>query len=198
MAAYPKAQYNAARGRPAIGRGGFIALGAALVVVGILSIAFPLVAALSFNLLVGVTLMTGGIFTLVHAFRVRRWQGFALQALLGLIYLGGGIIFIANPFAGLIALTLTLGAFFAADGVARILLALQIRPEQGWWLFLISGALSLVLGVMVLLGLPSGWSVAFLGLVLGINMILTGIAFLTCTGTIAPGRRKVHPARDIR
>ena len=190
MAAYPKAQYSAARPRPAFQRGGFIALGIALVAVGILSLAFPLVAALSFNLLVGVTLMTGGILTLVHAVRVRRWQGFALQLLLGLLYLGGGIIFVLNPFAGLVALTITLGAFFAADGVARVLLALQIRPESGWWLFLVSGLLSLVIGVLVFFGLPSGWSVAFLGLVLGINMIMTGIAFLACTGAAAPRRRR--------
>jgi uncharacterized membrane protein HdeD (DUF308 family) len=198
MAAYPKAQYQAARGRPAIGRGGFIALGITLVVVGILSLAFPLFAALSFNLLIGVTLLAGGIVTLAHALRVRRWQGFALQLLLGLLYAGAGVIFIAHPFAGLVALTLTLGAFFVADGVARVLLALQIRPESGWWLFLLSGVLSLFLGLLVLLGLPSGWSVPVLGIVLGINMIFAGIAFLSCTGTVARRRRKVHPARAIR
>jgi uncharacterized membrane protein HdeD (DUF308 family) len=124
--------------------------------------------------------------TLAHAFRVRRWLGFAVQVLLGVLYLGGGLIFLANPFAGLLALTVSLGAFFAADGIARVLLALQIRPQPGWGLFLGSGLLSFVLGVLVFLGLPSGWSLAVLGMVVGINMILTGIAFLSCTGTLAP------------
>lgn len=191
MATYPKAQYAATRARSQPRRTEFIVLGIALIVVGLLSLAFPLVAALSFNLLVGATLFTGGVLTLIHALRTRRWGGFAVQVLLGLLYLGGGVIFLANPFAGLLALALALGAFFAADGVARVLLALQIRPERGWGLFLGSGLLSLILGGLVLLGLPGGWSVAFLGLVVGINMILTGAAFLTCTGTL--GHRKPPP-----
>jgi uncharacterized membrane protein HdeD (DUF308 family) len=182
MAAYPKAQYNIARQNRTAARGGFIILGALLVVVGLVSLAFPLLAALSANIVAGVTLMAGGIATLVHVIRARRWRGFALQLALGLLYLGGGLIFILNPFAGLIALTLMLGAFFAADGAARVLIALRIRPDRAWGLFLASGLLSLLLGVLVLLGLPGGWSIAVLGIVVGLNMILTGVSFLCCTG----------------
>lgn len=189
MAAYPKAQYAASRERPAAGRGGFIALGILLVLVGTISLLFPLLAAFSLNLVAGVTLLTGGILTLVHAFRLRGWRGFALQLLLGLLYIGGGIIFILNPFAGLLALTVMLGAFFAADGTARMMLGLRIRPQSGWWLFVLTGLLSLVLGLAVVLGLPSGWSVAFLGIVVGVNMIVTGVSFLCCTGRDAPRGR---------
>ncbi|MFO6448551.1 HdeD family acid-resistance protein [Erythrobacter sp. NE805] len=196
MAAYPKAQYNVTRASKPIRRTEFVILGALLVVVGAVALAFPLIAAFSLNLLAGITLLTGGIMTLVHAFRVRRWQGFAVQVLLGLLYVGAGLIFIANPFAGLIALIISLGAFFAADGVARVLLAAQIRPLTGWGLFLVSGLLSFILGIAVLLGLASGWSVAFLGLVVGVNMILTGIAFLTCTGTLPARKAPPVPRRS--
>ena len=165
------------------GRGWFVPLGILLVVVGTISLLFPFLAALSLNLVVGVTLLVGGGATLVHAWRTRGWRGTAVQALLGLLYLGGGLIFLTNPFAGVLALTVMLGAFFAADGAARIMLALRIRPQRAWWLFLLTGGLALVLGVLVLLGLPSGWSVAFLGIVVGINMIFTGVSFVCCTGT---------------
>jgi uncharacterized membrane protein HdeD (DUF308 family) len=177
-------------GRPAIGRGGFIALGILLIVVGTASLLFPLVAALSFNLLVGITLIIGGVLTLIHAARLRGWSGFGVQVLLGLLYIGGGIIFLLEPFAGLIALSVMLGAFFAADGVARIMLALRIRPQSAWWLFMLTGILSLVLGVLVLLGLPSGWSVAFLGIVVGVNMMLTGFSFVCCNGDLRPAARR--------
>lgn len=182
MAAYPKAQYNIARQNRTAARGGFIILGALLVMVGMVSLAFPLLAALSANVVAGVTLMAGGIATLVHALRARRWRGFALQLALGLLYLSGGLLVILNPFAGLIALTVVLGAFFAADGVARVMMALRIRPDRSWSLFLVSGLLSLLLGVLVLLGLPGGWSIAVVGIVVGLNIILTGISFLCCTG----------------
>lgn len=186
MAAYPKAQYKRFGARTPVRRGGFMVLGTVLVVVGVLSLAFPLLAALSVNLVVGLTLLTGGVAALLHAFRVHGWQGRAVQIALGLLYLLGGLMFIANPFAGLLALTLSLGVFFAADGIARMLMAAQIRPLRSWGLFLVSGLLSLVLGALVLLGLPDGWSLAVLGLVVGLNMILTGAAFLCCTGTAPP------------
>lgn len=187
MAAYPKAQYNIARAPRSAGQDGFILLGILLVAVGLLALAFPLVAALSVNLVAGIALMAGGFATLAHAFRARRWRGFTLQTVLGLLYLVGGVIVILDPFAGLIALTALLGGVFAADGAARVMLALRIRPDRAWGLFLASGLLSLLLGVLVLAGLPGGWSVAFLGVIVGINMILTGASFLCCTG----GRRGV-------
>jgi uncharacterized membrane protein HdeD (DUF308 family) len=169
-------------GRARLDRGWFVALGILLVVVGTVSVLFPFVAALSLNIVVGVTLLIGGAATLVHAWQLRGWRGSAVQALLGLLYTGGGIIFLTNPLAGVLALTVMLGAFFAADGAARIMLALRIRPQPAWWLFLLTGALALLLGMMVLLGLPSGWSVALLGIIVGINMIFTGVSFVCCTG----------------
>jgi len=181
MAAYPKAQYKSVGARPAGRRSGFVVLGVLLIALGLFALLFPLVAALSFNLLTGLTLIVGGIATLGHAFTARGWRGGIWQALLGALYVGGGLVFLVNPFAGLLALTVAMGAFFAADGTARMLLARRIRPLRGWGLFFASGLLSLVLGVLVLLGLPGGWSVAFLGLVIGVNMLLTGASFLTCT-----------------
>jgi uncharacterized membrane protein HdeD (DUF308 family) len=169
-------------GTPDIGRGWFIALGIVLVVIGAASVLFPFLAAWSLEFAVGAALIAGGVLTLIHAVRVRGWRGTALQGLLALLYIGGGIIFLTNPFAGLLALTVMFGAFFAADGVARVLLAFRIRPQRAWWLFLVSGLLALLLGILVLLGLPSGWSVAFLGIFVGINLIFTGVSFACCTG----------------
>ncbi len=183
MAAYPKAQYKSIGARPSVRRGGLAVLGIVMVAVGVLSLAFPLLAALSFNLVAGLTLLAGGIAALAHAYRVHGWQGRAVQILLGVLYVVAGLVFIANPFFSLLALILTLGAFFVADGTARILMALQIRPHRGWGLFLGSGLLSFLLGALVLLGLPGRWSVAILGLVVGFNMIMTGAAFLACTRT---------------
>ncbi|MEE4154875.1 MAG: DUF308 domain-containing protein [Erythrobacter sp.] len=169
-------------GRSSAGRIWFIILGALFILTGAAAIIFPLVASLSLNLVAGVALLTAGLFTLVHAFRNRGWRGFAAQVALGLLYTVGGALFLFNPLAGMVALAILLGALFAADGVARIAMALRIRPDRSWWIFLISGLLSLILGALVLLGLPSGLSLAFLGIVFGINLILTGASFIACSG----------------
>lgn len=171
------------QGRPTTGRIWFIILGALFILTGTAAIVFPLIASLSLNLVAGVALLTGGLFTLVHAFGNRGWRGFAAQVALGLLYVVGGALFLFNPLAGMVALTILLGAVFAADGVARMIIALRIRPDRSWWIFLTSGLLSLILGVLVLIGLPSGLSLTFLGIVFGINLILTGASFIACSGT---------------
>lgn len=168
----------------------FIALGALFILTGFGAIVFPFIATLSLNLVAGIALLTAGVFTVIHAFRNRGWRGFAAQLALGLLYLVGGALFIFNPLAGMVTLTILLGAMFAADGIARMILAVRIRPDRSWWLFLVSGLLSLVLGAFVLIGLPSGYSLVFLGIVFGINLILTGASFIACSGEdadCAPG-----------
>ena len=167
---------------PEIGRGWFITLGILLVLTGAGALVFPLAIALSVNLLVGAALLVGGIFTLIHAIRARGWKGRALTALLGLLYLGGGVFFIADPLAGLFALVTMLGAFFAADGVARLMLAWRIRPDGAWWLFLASGLLSLLIAVMLFLGMATALSAAFLGILVGIHLIFAGVSYICCRG----------------
>ncbi|AOL23091.1 Uncharacterized membrane protein HdeD, DUF308 family [Erythrobacter litoralis] len=165
-----------------LGRGWFIALGILLVLTGAGALVFPLAMALSVNLLVGITLLVGGILTLVHAIRAKGWKGRALTALIGLLYLAGGLFFLADPLAGLFTLAIMLGAFFAADGVARLMLALRIRPERAWWLFLASGLLSLLIGVMLFFGMATGISIAFLGILVGVNLIFSGVSYVCCSG----------------
>lgn len=164
-------------------RGWFVALGILLVLTGAGALLFPMIVSLSINLLVGVTLLAGGGFTAVHAFRAKGWNGFAFELLLALVYIAGGLFFLFVPVAGLFALTVTLGAFFAADGVGRIILGLTIRPERAWSAFLASGLLSLALGLVVLIGLPGGASFSVLGILVGVNMVLAGMSFLLCDGS---------------
>ena len=52
------------------------------------------------------------------------------------------------------ALTLLLALVFLASGVLRILLAFQVRRVRNWEWLLLSGALSLLLGVLILAGWP--------------------------------------------
>ncbi|QIQ85659.1 HdeD family acid-resistance protein [Erythrobacter sp.] len=165
-----------------LGRGWFIALGVLLVLTGAGALVFPLAVALSVNLLVGITLLIGGVLTLAHAFRAKGWKGRALTALLGLLYVAGGLFFLADPLAGMFTLAIMLGAFFAADGVARLMLALRLRPEGAWWLFLASGLLSLLIGVMLFFGMATGLSIAFLGILVGVNLIFAGVSYVCCRG----------------
>ncbi|MEO1047790.1 MAG: DUF308 domain-containing protein [Pseudomonadota bacterium] len=163
-------------------RGWFVALGVLFALTGIGALLFPYFVTLSISLLVGGAMLIGGTFALIHAFRAKEWGGFGFQLLFAVIYLVGGFFLLTDPLAGMFAITIILGVNFIADGAVRVVLALKIRPERSWGLFLASGLLSLALGVYALFGLTSGVSLSLVGLMVGINMLFAGIAFLSCTG----------------
>jgi uncharacterized membrane protein HdeD (DUF308 family) len=72
---------------------------------------------------------------------------------------------------------LDLAAVLVVDGVFRSILALQIRPRTGWFWLLLGGIVGIVLCVMIWQRLPSS-ALSVLGLLLGINLVISGFTFL--------------------
>ncbi len=160
------------------GNGWFIALGVIMILTGIGAFAFPLIASLSVELLVGATFLVGGIATLFHAFQEKEWGGVFWQLAVGIVYMAGGLVFLVNPFGGVIALTVFLGAVFLVEGIARIIMGFQMRGERNWGWAVASGAMSVLLAILVFGGFATGASLGFIGLLLGINFIFAGASFV--------------------
>jgi uncharacterized membrane protein HdeD (DUF308 family) len=113
----------------------------------------------------------------VHAFAARSWGGFFLGLLVGLLYLATGVVLWVNPIGGVIALTAFLAAVLVVDGIFRSVMAFQIRPRTGWLWLLFGGVIGIILGLMIWQQLPSS-AVWMLGLLLGINLVFSGVSFL--------------------
>jgi uncharacterized membrane protein HdeD (DUF308 family) len=154
-------------------RGWFLALGIVWIVCGTAAIVLPLAAAVALELVIGVLLAVGGLVQIVQSLRCAEWKGKLLQAVIGLIALVAGVILLANPLQGVPTLTLVLSAFFIAAGVVRVMLALQHREAAGWGWLLFSGALGIVVGVLIWSGWP-GTAAWALGLLVGIELIFSG------------------------
>jgi uncharacterized membrane protein HdeD (DUF308 family) len=99
-----------------------------------------------------------------------------ISAALGVLV--GGVL-LARPMSGAFSLTIVLVAFFIIEGVASIMFALDHKRELSgrWGWMLVSGIIDLVLGAMILAGLPStaAWAI---GLLVGINMVFGGTALI--------------------
>ena len=158
--------------------GWIIALGVLLVLTGIGAVGFPLVVSLSVEILVGSACLAAGAFTIFHAFSAKEWGGFFWELLIGALYFFAGVIFLINPFGGVIALTFALGCMFFAEGIMRTILAFQVRPAENWGWVLASGCMSILIGMLIIAGLANGASLAFIGLLVGINFIFAGISFI--------------------
>jgi uncharacterized membrane protein HdeD (DUF308 family) len=158
-------------------RGWFIALGVVLILIGTGAIVFPLLSTLSTGIFVGWVLVIGGVAQVVHAFWAKEWSGFFWQLLIGLLELSAGIALLAFPIAGVIALTVFMAITFIVEGVLKIVLAFNIKPQSGWTWVLVSGVLSAVVGIMLWAKLPSSalWAI---GLLVGLNIAMAGWSLL--------------------
>ena len=158
-------------------RGWFIFLALLLVVAGAAAIAFPVLSTFAVELWTAVAFGIAGVAQLIHTFAARSWSGFLLGLLIALLYLGAGAVLWLNPIAGVVTLTAFLAAVLVVDGVFRAILAVQIRPRAGWFWILLGGIVGIVLGAMIWQQLPTS-ALTMLGLLLGLNLIVSGFTFL--------------------
>lgn len=152
--------------------GWFLALGIIMLVLGILALGSALVVTLVSMIFFGWVLIFAGGFEAVQSFWQKRWGGFFLHLLVGLLYVIVGFMLVVNPEASAVALTLLMAIFFIVAGIFRIVASLTMRfPQWGW--MLVSGIAALILGVLIWRQWPaSGFLI--IGLFIGIELILTG------------------------
>jgi uncharacterized membrane protein HdeD (DUF308 family) len=109
--------------------------------------------------------------------------------------LGGGLLVVLgvftlrNPQIGAVTLTLLAGSLFLAGGLVRVVFAFQVT--QARWLLLVSGVVSVFLGLYVLLNLGTA-SLALLGVLIGIQILVEGLTVLLA------GRMRTAPAGGMR
>jgi len=149
-------------------------MGVLFIVLGLIAIGEPLVAGLAVAVLAGWLLLAGGIAHAVSAFRAGGARNVIWHALLAILYVAGGVYFVTHPLLGLGSLTLFLSAILFIEGVVWVVAYFQMRGNV--WM-LLNGLITLVLGLMIWRHWPSS-SVWAIGTLLGVNLLMTGIALL--------------------
>jgi len=157
----------------------FLGEGIVLVLLGLAAVALPPIASLAITLLIGWIFLLSGIAGLYTTFAMRGAPGFVWALVSALIGIAAGIVLLIWPASGVVSLTLVLALFFAIEGVASILFALDHKRELSgrWGLMLASGVLDLIIAGIVFIGLPgtAAWAI---GLLVGINMVMGGAALI--------------------
>jgi uncharacterized membrane protein HdeD (DUF308 family) len=157
--------------------GWFVALGIALIALGVICIMGAMTATLATVLALGWLLVIAAVVALVQAFRAYDWSGFFLYFLSALLRGVAGYVLIRYPDSGEVSITILLAAFFIVGGIFRTVGAVSMRfPSWGWTAF--SGIVSLVLGFMLIYQLPTA-SVWFIGFLVGVDFIFDGVALIT-------------------
>ena len=158
--------------------GWLVALGIALVILGIIAISASVATTIISVILFGWLLIIAGIFEVIHSFwHMHGQSGFLWTLLVGILHLVLGGFIIANPAASAQALTLLIAFLLIFGGIFRIIMAIAERFQNWGWL-LFNGVIILLLGISIWRHWPySGLWV--IGLFIGIELLLNGWWLMT-------------------
>ena len=154
-----------------------IAFSILMIFAGVAAIAMPPVAGLAVNIVVAWLLLFSGAMHLVFAWYTRTVGAVVWEVLLGLVYATIGIYLLAQPAAGLAALTLALAIYLFLEAVLEFIAWNYLRRLAGARWLLFDGVVTLILAVMIWRTWPSSteWVI---GTLVGVSMLFSGASRL--------------------
>lgn len=169
-----------------------IFLGIITVLLGILLLSFPLATATVTTIALGAVLIVVGIIDIVQALRSHTAGNFFLRLLLGIGYGFVGVLLMANPLWGVAVLTIILGAVLLFEAAMAAILAFQTRPAAGWGWLLFDAVITCLLGVLILAHWPASaiWAI---GTLVGVAVLIRGITRIALSAGL---RRVVGRVED--
>ncbi len=157
----------------------FLFEGILLVALGAAALVLPPLASLAITIFLGWMFLISGIGGLIVTFWARNMPGFWWSLISAALAVLAGMILLARPAQAVLTLTIVVGAYFLAEGVATIMYALEHRRELTgrWSWLLVSGLVDIVISFLVITGLPSSaeWAI---GILVGINLLFGGATLI--------------------
>jgi uncharacterized membrane protein HdeD (DUF308 family) len=166
--------------------------GVLLIVLGMVAIGAPLLAAVAVNALVGWLIILAGIVHLMLAFRVHSAGSVIWKLLVSVAYLCVGGYALVHPLLGVASLTLLLASLFLVEGILDIVLFVKMRPIHGSSWVLIDGIVTLLLGGLIYMQWPSSsaWAI---GTLVGVSLIFTGVARVAMSMAVRKATSVISP-----
>jgi uncharacterized membrane protein HdeD (DUF308 family) len=172
----------------------FVLRGVAAIVFGIIAIVFPDITITALAIVFGIYAIVDAIASFASAIGHRGADGWhrAAHALEGVLALAAGIIALVLPDLTAFALVILIGAWAIMSGIVEIAAAVRLRREiENEWLLAISGLLSIVAGIIILVWPDAGalaisWLVGTYAIVFGIFFVWLGVKL-----------RRLRPTDDV-
>lgn len=166
--------------------------GVSLIILGVLAVGSPVLAAVAVNALIAWLIVLAGAVHLFLAFHAHGAGSLLWKLLVGIAYVCFGIYLIAHPALGIVSLTLVLASLFLVEGIFDIVLFFQMRAMRGSSWILMDGIITLVLGLLIYLQWPSSsnWAI---GTLVGVSLIFSGVTRLMLALAVRKAAAAVTP-----
>ncbi|WP_321367041.1 DUF308 domain-containing protein [uncultured Celeribacter sp.] len=155
----------------------WVAIGVLTFIFGLLALGNAVATSLAITVLLGTLFILAGAAKLWAGFSGVEHENRVFSMIWGLISLMIGVSFVANPMDGTVSLTLVITFFLLISGVVRLLMSWRMRESRLFWMLLLSGAVTVLLGGYIL-GNFAAISLSLLGLLLGIELLVDGAALI--------------------
>jgi uncharacterized membrane protein HdeD (DUF308 family) len=170
--------------------------GLAAILFGILAFAWPGITLFVLVLFFGAYMLVDGIFAIVAAVRAAgeedRWWLLLIQGTLGVL---AGLVAIFWPGLTALALMYFIAAWAIVTGIMEIVAAIRLRREiEGEWALALSGALSVLFGVLLVV-LPAPAGLLSLVWLIGAYAVATGVLLLILAFRVRSEASKEATAR---
>ena len=157
----------------------FLAEGILLAILGLAAMIVPPLASLAVTIFLGWMFLISGIGGLIVTFWARQMPGFWWSLISAVLAIAAGIILLVRPVQGVLTLTIVVGVYFLAEGVATLMYALEHRRELSarWSWLLVAGLMDIIIAFLIISGLPGSaeWAI---GLLVGINLLFGGATLI--------------------
>lgn len=154
--------------------------GILLLVLGISMLMLPKITTITFGMMLCIAFILYGGYKAINAFMTRNYsRHFLLNMFIGILLTAIGIFLFFAPVFNLVLITSAIGVYFILESISSIAFALQTRKTLSfWWINIIAAILQFLLGLIIIIGLPSTalWVV---GVLAGINFLIAGMTMIS-------------------
>jgi len=161
----------------------FVVRGVAAIVFGIIAIVYPDITITALAIVFGIYAIVDAIGSFASAIGHRDADGWhrAAHALEGVVALVAGVLALVLPDLTALALVILIGIWAITSGVVEIIAAIRLRRAiDNEWLLGISGLLSIIAGIVILVWPDAGalaisWLIGTYAIVFGLFFVWLGI-----------------------
>ena len=154
--------------------------GILLSVLGLGMLMLSKITTISFGLMLCLTFIVYGGYKVINAILTRNYsRHFVLNIVTGLLLFLTGVFLFMAPMFNLLLITSAIGVYFILESISSIAFAVQNKNTlYFWWLAILVGVMQFLLGLIIILGLPSTalWVV---GVLAGINFLIAGVVLIS-------------------
>jgi len=146
-----------------------------MVLAGLFAIINPLAGSVAFVIFLGAMFISSSIIQGYITFKAHQ-KSLGAWFKVFLLFVTG-VLLLIWPGSGVAAVAILFASYFFMDAFASFGMALDLRPLKGWGMAAINGLLSLLLGIVMLVGWP--FNAPFtVGIIVGISFLMDGFVLI--------------------